>query len=91
MSSAFDNIKKQRGSLRKDVGVVSINDLKDKLFNNEPLSEEEKRAIVNYDHYRFVKLNKIDDEMEFHDMYLKLQAMANLWDYREFLKDEYSL
>jgi hypothetical protein len=74
----------------KEVGdVITITDLKAKEFRNEKLTEEEAQAILNFDRFRLAELNKIKDDFEFNARYCELQALANLVDYREFLKEEY--
>lgn len=70
---------------------VSINDLREKDFNGEFLSQEQKRALENFDKFRLAELEKISNDMEFHERYRQLQVMANLGDYKEFLKEKYSL
>lgn len=64
---------------------VSINDIRDKYFEDIPLSEEEKRALRNYDRYRMDYLNSAPNEEVFEKRYLELQAKANLSSYTEFL------
>ncbi len=71
-------------------GAESINDLRDKEFSGKDLSAEEKYALANYDKYRLSVLNAQDNEEQFHLHYRQLQIIANLGDWKEFLKDEYS-
>ena len=74
----------------KDAGeTISISDLRDKEFRNEPLSEEESQAILNFDRYRLSELNKLKSDFEFNARYCELQIMSNVADYKEFLKEEY--
>jgi len=70
-------------------GTVSINDLRDKDFNGDTLSADERTALRNFDHYRLEELNKQPNDMAFHECYRKLQVLANLADFREFLKEGY--
>ncbi len=70
-------------------GMASINDLREKEYNGEPLTQREKQALVNFDQYRINELNAQVDDMTFHKRYRELQIMANLGDYQEFLKDKY--
>lgn len=70
-------------------GEASINDLRDKDFSGISLSADEKRALHNYDNYRINLLNAQDDEAEFHKVYRQLQVVANLGDWKEFLKTDY--
>ncbi len=72
-------------------GIVSINDLRYKEFNNIELNSEEALALRNFDRFRISELNKIKSDEEFHIRYRELQVMANLGDYKEFLKSDYSL
>lgn len=72
-------------------GAASINDLRDKEYNGEPLTQKEKQALVNFDRFRINVLNAQTDDMAFHKRYQELQVMANLGDYQEFLKEKYFL
>lgn len=70
---------------KKEFFPVSINDLRDKYYDGDQLSEAELLAIQNFDKYRIDYLNSSKDEEEFDKRYLELQAKANLADYRDFL------
>ncbi|MCE3260240.1 MAG: hypothetical protein K0S12_1881 [Bacteroidetes bacterium] len=70
--------------------VTSINDLRDKEFSGIKLTAEEKFALSNFDKYRINVLNSQEDEEKFHNQYRQLQVIANLTDWKEFLKDEFS-
>jgi hypothetical protein len=70
-------------------GTVSINDLAEREFSGKSLSKNEKAALGNFERYRLAKLNEVNDDMAFHELYRQLQVLANLADYKEFLKDEY--
>ncbi len=72
-------------------GTISINDLRDKEFNGEPLSTKEKQALFNFDRFRLNVLNAQTDDTSFHKRYQELQVMANLDDFQEFLKEKYFL
>lgn len=75
---------------KKDIGgEVSVNDLRDREFSGHRLTHEEKQALNNFDSYRIRILNASSDEETFHHNYRQLQVIANLGDWREFLKDEY--
>jgi hypothetical protein len=67
----------------------SINDLREKDYNNIPLMPNERLAIKNYDRYRIAELNKQPSEDKFHNKYMQLQVMANLCPFEEFLKEDY--
>lgn len=69
--------------------VTTINDLKEKEFSEEMLNEEEMLALINFDRYRLSELNQVPSDSEFNARYSQLQILANLADYREFLKEEY--
>ncbi len=70
--------------------VVSINDLRDREFSGVKLNAEEKNALANFDKYRISVLNAQTDEQKFHYKYRQIQVIANLSDWREFLKEEFS-
>ena len=65
---------------------VSINDLKDRYYDGQLLSQEEFKALKNFDTYRLNYLNLAANEEEFGKRYLELQAKANLAPYSEFLQ-----
>jgi hypothetical protein len=71
-------------------GETSINDLRDKEFSGTFLSADEKCALQNYDNYRINLLNAQQDDESFHKTYRQLQVIANLGDWKEFLKADYS-
>ena len=74
----------------KDAGnTISISDLRDKEFREEPLAEEESQAILNFDRFRLMELNKMKNNFDFNTRYCELQIMSNLADHKEFLKEEY--
>lgn len=64
---------------------ISINDLKDRYYSGEALSDQEKTAVINYDKYRLDFLNSAKDGDEFDKRYLQLQAQANLAPFTDFL------
>ncbi|MGZ3883622.1 MAG: hypothetical protein ACXVP0_12575 [Bacteroidia bacterium] len=91
MSFSSDILKKVFAKELGSTGlVVSINDLRDKEFSGIKLSPEERFALSNFDKYRLSILNAQDSEDGFHQHYRQLQVIANLSDWREFLKEEYS-
>ncbi|HLG03830.1 MAG TPA: hypothetical protein VI731_09565 [Bacteroidia bacterium] len=65
-------------------GTVSINDLRDREFNGENLSADERRALHNFDRFRIEELNHHQNDMAFHERYRQLQVLANLADWKEF-------
>lgn len=69
--------------------VESINDLRDLEYNGVGLSPQQRLAVKNYDRYRISVLNSQVNEEDFHKAYMKLQVLANLSPYQEFLKEEY--
>jgi len=64
----------------------SINDLKDKEFSGFNLSEDEKKALKNFESFRIKVLNQIKDEDKFHLTYRKFQVLANLSPWTDFLR-----
>ena len=72
-------------TLEKEISSESINDLRDKYFDNMSLTHEEKLALHNFDQFRINKLNAVKNDAEFKLVYIKIQAMANLSSYRFFL------
>lgn len=64
---------------------VSINDIRDKYYENISLTEDEATALKNFDRYRMEYLNAASDEESFEKRYLEVQAKANLASYTEFL------
>lgn len=76
---------------KKSTGLVtSINDLRDKEFSGVKLTLDEKTALANFDKYRISILNAQTDEQQFHYKYRQIQVIANLSDWHEFLKEEFS-
>lgn len=77
--------------VKKEIGgEISISDLKDKEFSGKKLSADERTALRNYDSYRLRILNSSADEETFHHNFRQLQVIANLGDWKEFLKAEYN-
>lgn len=76
---------------KKSTGLAeSINDIRDKECSGIKLTAAEASALSNYDKYRINLLNAQTDEQKFHYKYRQLQVIANLSDWREFLKSEFS-
>lgn len=69
--------------------AVSINDLRDKEYSGNRLSPEERFALSNFDRYRITVLNAQQEKEKFHYKYRQLQVIANLSDWREFLKKDF--
>jgi hypothetical protein len=69
-------------------GTMSINDLRDREFNGDPLTADEQIALRNFDRYRIEQLNGISNDREFHERYRQLQVMANLGYWQDFLNIE---
>ena len=78
--------QKQQESLK---GFVSINDLREKYFEEDELTTNERLALKNFDRYRITILTQTSDDTVFHQNYTKIQVKANLSPYTEFLKEEY--
>ena len=83
------DIYKNYFASQPDGDEITINDLRDKEFKNERLSEEEAVALINFDKFRLGELNKITSDLDFNARYCQLQILANIADYKEFLKEEY--
>ncbi len=69
--------------------VISINDLRDFDYSGQPLSHQQRLALKNFERYRIYELNKQLSEEDFHKRYSQIQVMANLYPFKEFLKEEY--
>ena len=70
------------------IAVITVNDLNDKLFEGENLSNDELLAIGNFEKFRLEKLNGLTSDLEFKLIYHKIQVMANLSPYTIFLNLE---
>lgn len=70
------------------IAVITVNDLNDKLFEGENLSNDELLAISNFEKFRLEKLNGVTSDLEFKLIYHKIQVMANLSPYTIFLNLE---
>lgn len=81
---------KQKSITRTLGKAVSINDLRDEINNGKRISEEELRALQNFELYRDRELSGDLDDQAFNNKYIQLQVMANLSPFQEFLKDEYN-
>ena len=81
------NEKDTQKSHLKD--IFSINDLREKDYQDIDLLPNERLTLKNYDRYRIAELNKQTSEDKFHNKYMQLQVMANLSPFEEFLKEEY--
>ena len=71
--------------IKSNQNALSINDLRELYFNGVKLSSKQQLAIRNFDKYRLVELEKVKEKPHFHQVYFKIQAMANLTDFSEFL------
>jgi len=69
--------------------IVSIADIEEKYFNMERLSDEEHRALRNFERYRVKKLRKSQDQRRFDKNFTRMQVLSNLANYTEFLKPRY--
>lgn len=68
---------------------VTINDIREKEYKGELLTEEELKAIRNFEVYRLKVLNEQTTDETFHKKYQQLQVLANLGSYKQFLKDKF--
>lgn len=74
---------------RTDVSqVVSLNDLEEKEYNGQMLSQEEEKALTIFRKIRLQRLlKKAGSEVKFHENYEYLRAVKNVVDYRDFLNE----
>jgi hypothetical protein len=86
MSKIKINTNNSKSNLKD---FFSINDLREKDYQDITLLPNERLAIKNYDRYRITELNKQISEGQFHNKYMQLQVMANLSPFEEFLKEDY--
>ena len=68
---------------------LTISDLKVMEGSNKDLTPQQHLAIKNFERYRFKTLSGIKKEDRFHQECQRLQSMAKLMSFEEFLKDEY--
>lgn len=86
MPSSSEQEKLNRSGLRSRLNLpVSIDDLRDKEFAGKSLTEEERRAIENFDRFRVEYLEKAEDDEDFQRRYFQLRSWANLNSYEDFL------
>lgn len=69
--------------------IITINDLREKEFNQKELTPQEHLALKNFDRFRISQLNAQKSETAFNKKYLQLQVTANLTPFEEFLKEAY--
>lgn len=90
MENKTDFISRLLSTSKSQKGLVaSINDIRDKEFAGSKLNHEERAALSNFDRYRITVLNSQTSEEAFHLKYRQLQVIANLSDWREFLKEDF--
>lgn len=91
MPNASEKYNSQKNTSKSTLmgGLISINDLRDREYAGQHLSNEEKIALQNFDKFRLAQLSEQKSERDFHNKYIQLQAMANLSPYQEFLKENY--
>lgn len=68
---------------------ITINDIREKEYKGDALTEEERKAIRNFEVYRLKVLNEQTSDEDFHKKYQQLQVLANLGSYTEFLKSKF--
>jgi len=69
--------------------IITINDLRDCDYNEQPLSHQQRLALKNFERYRIHKLNQQLSEAAFNRKYKQIQVMENLFPFKEFLKEKY--
>lgn len=68
--------------------LTTVNDIEEKEIKGIPLSDDEQFAIRAFRKLRLQKLvNKVNNEDKFHEQFEYIQALGNIVDYREFLKE----
>lgn len=72
------------------VSHTTINDLKEIEYEDSTINPQQRLAIRNFDRYRYKILTSVKSENEFHEEFQRLQVLANLSNYEEFLKDDFS-
>ncbi len=87
-SDSSQNPPKNTGEKGASLLPTTINDLRDKEFGDEGLTQEEARALRNFDRYRLEHLKQATSEKDFHERFMRIQAKANVNSYREFLDPE---
>ena len=73
----------------KLVSMITINDLKELEYGESELTPQHRLAIRNFDRFRYKTLTSVKSENHFHKEFQRLQVLANLNSFEEFLKDEY--
>ena len=73
----------------KSTAIITINNLRDSDFTGQQLSHQQRLALKNFDRYRIHELNQQLTEATFHKKYAQIQVMANLFPFKEFLKEDY--
>lgn len=73
----------------ESIEIITINDLRDFDYSGQPLSHQQRLALKNFERYRIHELNQQLSEQDFHKRYTQIQVMANLYPFKEFLKEQY--
>lgn len=73
----------------KTKGVITINDLRNYDYNEQPLSHQQRLALKNFERYKVHILDQRLSEAVFNKEYEQIQVMANLFPFKEFLKEQY--
>lgn len=68
---------------------ITINDLRELDFAGRELTPQQRLAIKNFERYRFTVLSSIKSEGKFHTEFQRIQVMANLSNFEEFLESKY--
>lgn len=84
-----DNCKDVQDKLLCRDGM-SINDLRDIYYSQKKMTKTQRQALNNYDSYRLSVLKENELKETFHQRYMELQVLANLYPYKEFLKKKYT-
>lgn len=84
-----DNYKEVQDQLLCRKGM-SINDLREIYYSGKKMTKTQRQALGNYDRFRLAALKVNELKEAFHQRYMELQVMANLYPYKEFLKKKYT-
>jgi len=71
--------------------VASINFLRQKRINEEPLTEREWNSLKRYEKYRKHILDSATSQDDFENKYKQLVTLARYTNFEEFFLDKYSV
>lgn len=83
------NILKQYYAKATIGGSVSIKDLKNRERNRQPLTFKQIMALRNFEKYKTEELKKAKTPDDFDASYRRIQVVANMGNYEDFLQKKY--